>query len=176
MSKLDIKTHVQDIHTDTRRDNGAEGCFPLSLFPFDPASSNIQYLHSPAWAKVNTAPSKTSQFPSHLLTAGDPKHTVAPVPSRTLSCSASAGGNLHVYAAQQQPAHETELLLIYVDCITHRGATMSLLNRSSLNQSIYVFQHISELILLRGNKKRNVENYRRSPYCARKHSKSGQPL
>lgn len=87
--KYNINTHfssaqIHQIHTHTyRHRNNADGSFPLSLF--DPASSNIQYLCPKVWAKVNKVSSKTSHFPSHLLTTRGQKHTDNPHPSLFLS-------------------------------------------------------------------------------------------
>lgn len=72
-----MKPQIHQIHTDTQRQ-----CW--WLFLFDPALSNILYLCPVVWAKVNIAPSKTSHFPSHLLTTRGPKHT--PTPSLLPPC------------------------------------------------------------------------------------------
>lgn len=80
-----LDTHT---HTHAHRDNG-DGSFPLSLLHFDPASSNIQYLSPMAGAKVNMILSKTSHFPSHLLTTRGPKHTDSPAALPILSLALS---------------------------------------------------------------------------------------
>lgn len=103
-------TRMQDSNTlrNTHTDNNAGGSFPLSLFLFDPAPSNIWYLCPIVWAKVNRVPSKTSHFPSHLLTTRGPKHTESPVPAPSPSCSRSDSGRgkFHVCSAKLQSAYK----------------------------------------------------------------------
>lgn len=81
--KVDTKVNVtfKHTHAHAHTDDNATGFFPLSVSLCGPMSSNMPYLLLTAWAKVNTAPSKTSHFPSHLLTTRGPKHTAkAPFP------------------------------------------------------------------------------------------------
>lgn len=78
---INVNVTFKHTHTHTHTDDNATGSFPLSVSLCGPVSSNMPYLLPTAWAKVNTAPSKTSHFPSHLLTTRGPKHTEkAPFP------------------------------------------------------------------------------------------------